>query len=65
MAVLIFIDTIIERIREIDDMPRQEGKTEFNPKSYDIEFKNVDFSYETGIQTLKNVSLIEIGRAHV
>lgn len=58
MAVLIFIDTIIERIREIDDMPRQEGKTEFNPKSYDIEFKNVDFSYETGIQTLKNVSLI-------
>ena len=40
----------------MDAMPRQEGKTEFHPKNYNIAFNNVDFSYIEGVQTLKNVS---------
>ena len=34
----------------------QDGITEFHPRNYDIEFKNVDFSYQEDVQTLKNVS---------
>jgi ATP-binding cassette subfamily B protein IrtB len=55
-ALLIFLNVRIKRMKEMDEMPRQEGKTEFDPQNYDIEFKNVDFSYEDGVQTLKNVS---------
>jgi ATP-binding cassette subfamily B protein len=55
-ALLIFLNVRIKRMKEMDDMPRQDGKTEFKPKNYDIEFKNVDFCYEEGVQTLKNVS---------
>jgi ATP-binding cassette subfamily B protein len=43
-------------MKEMDKMPRQGGKTEFNPKNYDITFKHVDFSYQTGVPTLKEVS---------
>jgi ATP-binding cassette subfamily B protein len=55
-ALLIFLNVRIKRMKEMDEMPRQDGKSEFHPKSYDIEFKNVDFSYQDGVQTLKNVS---------
>jgi ATP-binding cassette subfamily B protein IrtB len=55
-ALLIFLNVRIKRMKEMDEMPRQEGKSEFHPKNYDIEFKNVDFSYQDGVQTLKNVS---------
>lgn len=57
-ALLIFLNVRIKRMKEMDEMPRQEGKAEFNPKNYDIEFKNVDFSYQDGMQTLKNVSFV-------
>lgn len=57
-AALIYLNVRIERMKEMDEMPRQEGKIEFNPKFYDIEFKNVDFSYQDGVQTLENVSFI-------
>jgi ATP-binding cassette subfamily B protein IrtB len=40
----------------MDAMPRQDGKSEFYPQNCDVEFKNVDFSYQDGVQTLKNVS---------
>ena len=43
-------------MKEMDEMPRQEGTTEFRPKNFDIQFKNVDFSYQDGVQTLKDVS---------
>jgi ATP-binding cassette subfamily B protein len=57
-AELIYLNVRIDRMKEMDGMPRQEGKTEFYPKNYDIEFKNVDFSYQDDVQTLKDVSFI-------
>ncbi|MTI60074.1 MAG: ABC transporter ATP-binding protein [Firmicutes bacterium] len=56
LALLLFLNVRINRMKEMDEMPRQEGKSEFYPKNYDIEFKNVDFSYQDGVQTLKDVS---------
>jgi ATP-binding cassette subfamily B protein len=55
-AMLLFLGVRIKRMKEMDNMPRQEGKTEFRPQNYDITFKNVDFAYQDGVQTLKNVS---------
>ncbi len=55
-AALIYLSVRIDRMKQMDEMPRQEGNTEFYPKNYDIEFNNVDFSYQDGVQTLKNVS---------
>ncbi|MCT4685901.1 ABC transporter ATP-binding protein [Vallitalea sp.] len=57
-AALIYLNVRIKRMKEMDEMPRQEGKTKFYPKNYDIKFKNVDFSYQDGVQTLKNVSFM-------
>ncbi|GAU75839.1 ABC transporter ATP-binding protein [Fusibacter sp. 3D3] len=57
-ALLLYLDVRIDRMKEMDQMPRQEGLTEFHPKNFDIEFKNVDFSYQDGVQTLKNVNFI-------
>ncbi len=56
LALLLYLNVRIKRMKEMDAMPRQEGKTEFHPKNYDIAFYNVDFSYIDGVQTLKNVS---------
>ncbi len=56
LALLIYLNVRIKRMKEMDEMPRQSGKTEFYPKNYDIEFKNVDFSYQGDVQTLKNVN---------
>lgn len=55
-ALLLYLDVRINRMKEMDKMPRQDGKTEFNPQNYDIEFKKVDFSYQNGIKILNNVS---------
>lgn len=57
LALLLYLDVRIQRMKEMDEMPRQEGEVVFSPKHYDIEFNGVDFSYGEGIQTLKNVSL--------
>lgn len=56
LAALLYLNVRIDRMKEMDAMPRQEGKPEFHPQNYDIEFKNVDFSYQEDVQTLKNVS---------
>lgn len=56
LAVLLYLNVRINRMKEMDKMPRQEGKTEIYPKNYDIKFNNVNFSYEEGVQTLENVS---------
>jgi len=58
LAALLFLSVRIDRMKEMDQMPRQGGKTRCNPKNYDIEFKNVDFSYQEGVQTLKDVSFV-------
>lgn len=55
-ALLIYLNVRIKRMKEMDEMPRQDGKAEFHPKNYDIKFKNVDFSYQNDVQTLQNVS---------
>jgi len=55
-AALIYLNVRIKRMKEMDEMPRQNGKSEFYPENYDIEFNNVDFSYQDGVQTLKGVS---------
>lgn len=56
LALLLFLGVRINRMREMDAMPKQSGKNDFLPQNYDIKFKNVDFSYQDGVQTLKNVS---------
>lgn len=55
-ALLLFLKVRINRMREMDNMPRQEGKTGFAPPNYDIVFEGVDFSYQDGVQILKNIS---------
>jgi ATP-binding cassette subfamily B protein len=55
-ATLLYLDVRIERMKEMDQMPYQEGTTEFNPQSYDIEFKQVGFSYEGNDNIIKDVS---------
>ena len=56
LAALLYLNVRINRMNEMQAMPIQQGKTEFSPENYDIEFKNVDFSYEEGKQVLQNVS---------
>ncbi|NCC99088.1 MAG: ABC transporter ATP-binding protein [Bacteroidia bacterium] len=56
LAALLYLNVRINRMNEMQVMPIQQGKTEFSPENYDIEFKNVDFSYEEGKQVLQNVS---------
>lgn len=46
MAMIVLLDTVVGRIKEIKTMPIQEGKSEMNIKNYDIEFQNVHFGYE-------------------
>ncbi len=55
-ALLLYLKVRIERIKEMDAMPRQTGRKTFSPKHFDIEFKNVDFSYQDGVKTLQNIS---------
>ena len=56
LALLLYLGVRIKRMKEMDAMPRQEGRTNFSPQNHDIEFKNVDFSYQDGVQTLGDVS---------
>ncbi len=56
MAEMLYIDSITERIREINNMPAQEGSSEFSPNGYDINFDDVNFSYDEGIEVLKGIS---------
>jgi len=55
-ALLIYLNVRIARMKEMDHMPRQEGASDFRPENYDIEFHDVGFSYEEGVQALKNVN---------
>lgn len=56
IAALTILDVRINRMREMEQMPTQQGKEECDISNYDIRFANVDFSYETGKQVLKNIS---------
>ena len=46
MALITLLDGVIARMKEIKTMPIQEGKTEVKLKNYDIEFKDVYFTYD-------------------
>ncbi len=56
LGELLFLDSIVERIHEINHMPAQEGSTDFQPKGYDVVFDQVDFSYKEGVNVLNQVS---------
>lgn len=60
IAVLIYLDIRINRMKEIEALPIQHGRTEFTPKGYDIEFNHVNFAYETGRKVLQDVSFTAI-----
>jgi len=55
LAALLFLSVRMDRMKEMDNMPQQGGKTDSHPRNYDIAFKHVDFSYQDGVQTLKDV----------
>ena len=46
LSLILYLDSIVERINEIRNMPIQEGKTQFNPSGYNVNFENVKFSYD-------------------
>ena len=46
MAMINTLDSVVGRIKEIKTMPIQEGKTEMQVNSYDIEFTDVHFGYD-------------------
>lgn len=56
LAALFYLDVRINRMNEMEALPVQQGVADFHPEGYDMEFRHVDFSYETGKQVLKDVS---------
>ena len=46
MAMIVTLDGVVARIKEIKTMPIQEGKQEMSPRDYSIDFKDVVFGYE-------------------
>ncbi len=56
MAALLFLEVRIERKKEMDAMPVQEGRTEFSPQHFDIEFRDVSFSYDDKARILNGIS---------
>ncbi|MDO5717678.1 MAG: ABC transporter ATP-binding protein [Tissierellia bacterium] len=56
MVFMIYADIRIKRLKEIQDMPMQEGKKDFSPNGYDLQFENVKFSYDEEIEVLNNIS---------
>ena len=46
MSMIVMLDAVVGRIREIKTMPIQEGKKQMEITNYDIEFKDVHFGYD-------------------
>ena len=46
MSMIVMLDAVVGRIKEIKTMPTQEGKKRMEIKNYDIEFKDVYFGYD-------------------
>ena len=46
MAMIVTLDGVVARIKEIKTMPIQEGKQEMKPMDYSLDFKDVVFGYE-------------------
>lgn len=56
LAVLVFLDVRIDRMKEMESMPALQGSSTFKPANFDICFDNVTFAYEEGKQVLRRVS---------
>ena len=54
---LLYHQIALGRMRKIFDTETMEGDTEREIKSYDISFENVDFSYNEGDHTIKNMTI--------
>ena len=46
MSMIVMLDAVVGRIKEIKTMPIQEGKKSMEIKNYNIEFKDVYFGYD-------------------
>ncbi|WP_314720481.1 ABC transporter ATP-binding protein [Parvimonas micra] len=46
MSMIVMLDAVVGRIKEIKTMPIQEGKKHMEITNYDIEFKDVYFGYD-------------------
>jgi len=55
-SALQFLNVRIKRMKEMEQMPHQEGTKVFKPTNYDIEFNNVGFSYDDGTEVIKGAS---------
>ncbi len=56
IALLMYLSVRINRKKEMDAMPIQQGKTQCSPTNFDIEFKDVFFSYDGSAQTINGIS---------
>lgn len=56
LSALFYLDVRISRMNEMEALPVQQGTADFHPEGFDIEFRHVNFSYETGKQVLQKVS---------
>jgi len=56
LAAIISAKSNVKRMNELDEVELLEGKDDTQFKNYDIEFKNVSFSYQDKEQVLNNIS---------
>ena len=56
LTALFYLDVRINRMNEMEALPIQQGDTNFKPENFNIEFREVDFSYEQGKPILNKVS---------
>lgn len=55
----IFMSSVkINRMKKIENQAIQDGTTDYSNDGYDIEFKNVDFSYKNDKDVLKNINFV-------
>ncbi|MCT4615282.1 MAG: ABC transporter ATP-binding protein/permease [Marinifilaceae bacterium] len=60
LAALLFLDVRINRSREINSLPTQEGSAGVEINKFDIDFDNVNFEYQTGKSVLNGISFTAI-----
>jgi ATP-binding cassette subfamily B protein len=58
IAEIFIIEVPINRMKEMENQPIQTGVTEYELKSYDIEFNHVAFSYNENEPVLKDISFV-------
>ena len=56
LSAILLAEDHCERIQGVSDLEAQTGSERFDPENYDIEFKNVGFSYNDGHNVLEDVS---------